>query len=101
MCRRQFIDFTGVTCTNCRWLLSNVFAKKSVEDIKSNFVLVSLYTDSGDDYLQKRNYQINRFKTAALPYYVILDKNDLVIGEFPGMTRDVDEFKRFLQEGLN
>ena len=99
--KKIFIDFTGVTCTNCRWMETNVFAKKSVEDIMSNFVLVSLYTDSGDNYLEKRDYQINRFKTAALPYYVILDKNDLVIGEFPGMTRDVEEFKRFLQEGLN
>jgi len=99
--QKIFIDFTGVTCTNCRWMETNVFAKKSVEDIMSNFVLVSLYTDSGDNYLEKRDYQINRFKTAALPYYVILDKNDLVIGEFPGMTRDVEEFKRFLQEGLN
>ena len=79
----------------------NIFAKKSVEDIMSNFVLVSLYTDSGENYLQKRDYQINRFKTAALPYYVILNKNDLVLGEFPGMTRDIEEFKRFLQEGLN
>ena len=99
--KKIFIDFTGVTCTNCRWMETNVFAKKSVEEIMSNFVLVSLYTDSGDNYLEKRDYQINRFKTAALPYYVILDKNDLVIGEFPGMTRDVEEFKRFLQEGLN
>ena len=67
----------------------------------SQYVLVGLYTDSGEGYLEKRAYQINRFETAALPYYVILDKNDLVIGEFPGMTRDVEEFKRFLQEGLN
>ena len=99
--KKIFIDFTGVTCTNCRWMETNVFAKKSVEDIMSNFVLVSLYTDSGENYLQKRDYQINRFKTAALPYYVILNKNDLVLGEFPGMTRDIEEFKRFLQEGLN
>ncbi len=99
--KRIFIDFTGVTCTNCRWMETNVFAKESVEEIMSKFVLVSLYTDSGDNYLEKRNYQINRFKTAALPYYVILDNDDLVISEFPGMTRDIDEFKKFLNDGLN
>lgn len=99
--KKIFIDFTGVTCTNCRWMETNVFAEQSVEDLMSQFILVSLYTDAGDNYLEKRDYQISRFKTAALPYYVILDKNDLVIDEFPGMTRDIEEFKSFLQKGLN
>jgi len=75
--KKIFIDFTGVTCTNCRWMETNVFAEQSVEDLMSQFILVSLYTDAGDNYLEKRDYQISRFKTAALPYYVILDKNDL------------------------
>ena len=99
--KKIFIDFTGVTCTNCRWMETNVFAEQSVEDIMSQFILVSLYTDAGDNYLEKRDYQISRFKTAALPYYVILDKNDLVIDEFPGMTRDIEQFKAFLENGLN
>ena len=99
--KKIFIDFTGVTCTNCRWMETNVFAEQSVEDIMSQFILVSLYTDAGDNYLEKRDYQISRFKTAALPYYVILDKNDLVIDEFPGMTRDIEQFKTFLENGLN
>ncbi len=99
--KKIFIDFTGVTCTNCRWMETNVFAEKSVEDLMSQFILVSLYTDAGDNYLEKRDYQISRFKTAALPYYVILDKNDLVIDEFPGMTRDIEQFKAFLEKGLN
>jgi thiol:disulfide interchange protein DsbD len=99
--KKIFIDFTGVTCTNCRWMETNVFAEQSVEDLMSQFILVSLYTDAGDNYLEKRDYQISRFKTAALPYYVILDKNDLVIDEFPGMTRDIEQFKTFLEKGLN
>ena len=99
--KKIFIDFTGVTCTNCRWMETNVFAEQSVEDLMSQFTLVSLYTDAGDNYLEKRDYQISRFKTAALPYYVILDKNDLVIDEFPGMTRDIEQFKNFLEKGLN
>ncbi|MDP6907640.1 MAG: cytochrome c biogenesis protein CcdA [Candidatus Marinimicrobia bacterium] len=99
--KKIFIDFTGVTCTNCRWMETNVFAEQSVENLMSQFILVSLYTDAGDNYLEKRDYQISRFKTAALPYYVILDKNDLVIDEFPGMTRDIEQFKTFLEKGLN
>ena len=96
-----FIDFTGVTCTNCRWMETNIFSINSVEELMSKYVLVSLYTDAGEGYLEKREYQINRFETAALPYYVILDSNDKVLSEFPGLTRNVEEFKDFLKTGLN
>ena len=96
-----FIDFTGVTCTNCRWMETNIFSINSVEELMSEYVLVSLYTDAGEGYLEKREYQINRFDTAALPYYVILDSNDKVLSEFPGLTRNVEEFKDFLKTGLN
>ncbi len=96
-----FIDFTGVTCTNCRWMETNIFSINSVEELMSEYVLVSLYTDAGEGYLEKREYQINRFETAALPYYVILDSNDKVLSEFPGLTRNVEEFKDFLKTGLN
>ena len=96
-----FIDFTGVTCTNCRWMETNIFSINSVEELISEYVLVSLYTDAGEGYLEKREYQINRFETAALPYYVILDNNDKVLSEFPGLTRNVEEFKDFLKTGLN
>ena len=96
-----FIDFTGVTCTNCRWMETNIFSINSVEELMSKYVLVSLYTDAGEGYLEKREYQINRFETAALPYYVILDSNDKVLSEFPGLTRNVEEFKAFLKTGLN
>jgi len=99
--RNIFIDFTGVTCTNCRWMETNIFTEESVEELMQKFVLVSLYTDAGDNYLAKRKYQIDRFETAALPYYVILDKEDSIIAEFPGMSRNVDDFIEFLQSGLD
>ena len=99
--RNIFIDFTGVTCTNCRWMETNIFTQESVEQLMEQFVLVSLYTDAGDNYLEKRQYQIERFETAALPYYVILDKEDSIIAEFPGMSRNVDDFIEFLESGLD
>ena len=99
--RNIFIDFTGVTCTNCRWMETNIFTQESVEELMKLFVLVSLYTDAGDNYLEKREYQIDRFETAALPYYVILDKEDSIIAEFPGMSRNVDDFIEFLESGLD
>ena len=99
--RNIFIDFTGVTCTNCRWMETNIFKQESVEELMEQFVLVSLYTDAVDNYLEKREYQIDRFETAALPYYVILDKEDSIIAEFPGMSRNVDDFIEFLESGLD
>ena len=95
-----FIDFTGVTCTNCRWMETNIFTINSIEEKLQKYVLVSLYTDSGKDFNQKRQYQIERFKTAALPFYVILDPSDNIIGTFPGLTRDKKEFESFLDKGL-
>ncbi|GIS36109.1 MAG: hypothetical protein Ct9H90mP7_1170 [Candidatus Neomarinimicrobiota bacterium] len=32
--------------------------------------LVQLYTDGGPNHRENQNYEIERFGTAALPYYV-------------------------------
>ena len=39
-------------------------------------ILVRLYTDGGENYREKQQYEIDRFGTAALPYYVILNPYD-------------------------
>ena len=65
-----------------------------------DFVLVRLYTDGGNNYRAKQQYEIDRFGTAALPYYVILSPEDDVLGKYPGMTRDLKEFLEFLDKGL-
>ena len=44
---------------------------------------------------------VTSIETAALPYYVILDKEDSIIAEFPGMSRNVDDFIEFLESGLD
>lgn len=95
-----FVDFTGYTCTNCRWMEANVFTDERVKQRFEKFVLVQLYTDAGENYREKQQYEIERFGTAALPYYVILSPEDDVIAEYPGLTRNIDEFVRFLDKGL-
>ena len=40
--------------------------------------------------------EIQRFKTAALPFYVILSPDDRVISTFPGMDTNQDNFINFL-----
>ncbi len=95
-----FIDFTGYTCTNCRWMEANIFTKQEVKDRFGQMILVQLYTDGGPNHREKQQYEIDRFGTAALPFYVILNPDDEVITTFPGMTRNLDDFLDFLDEGL-
>ena len=95
-----FIDFTGYTCTNCRWMEANTFTKTEVKHRFGEMILVQLYTDGGPNHRENQQYEIDRFGTAALPFYVILSPNDDVITTFPGMTRSLDDFLDFLDKGL-
>ena len=95
-----FIDFTGYTCTNCRWMEANIFTKREVKDRFNEMILVQLYTDGGPNHRENQEYEIERFGTAALPFYVILSPYDEIITTFPGMTRDLNNFLDFLDEGL-
>ncbi len=97
--KRVFIDFTGYTCTNCRWMEANVFPKKEVEAEMSKFVLARLYTDDGSEINTKQqDFQERTFQTVALPFYAILEADGKTVSTFPGLTRNVEEFVDFLQE---
>ena len=92
-----FIDFTGYTCTNCRWMEINIFEEEDVKLIFEDFILVKLYTDGKEDIHKKnRKLEIDRFGSAALPYYVILSPDDKILGTFPGMDPNKDNFINFL-----
>lgn len=98
--RNVFIDFTGYACTNCRWMEANVFPDPKIRDILDDYVLVHLYTDGqGEVYDRNRAFQQDRFGTVALPFYAIVSPDGAEIARFPGMTRDVDRFRKFLLKG--
>jgi len=97
--KRVFIDFTGYTCTNCRWMEANVFVKKEVEAEMSKFVLARLYTDGdGEIYEKQQQYLETNFQTVALPYYAILEPDGKTVSTFPGLTRNSADFVDFLQK---
>jgi len=97
--KRVFVDFTGYTCTNCRWMEANVFVKKEVEAEMKKYVLAKLYTDGdGEIYQRQQQFQEQTFQTVALPFYAIFDANGKVIATFPGLTRNTGEFVDFLQK---
>jgi thiol:disulfide interchange protein DsbD len=121
-----FIDFTGVTCTNCKINEANVFPMKDVRELLKKFVLVQLYTDRVPDKLyspeersafqgsatkqradanKNLDFQKLKFNTEQLPLYVVVkpDANSFVeVARYDeGKINDVSAFVKFLRSGLN
>ena len=95
-----FVDFTGYTCTNCRWMEANIFNRPDVGAELGQFVLARLYTDGeGEMYERQQSFQEKTFGTVALPLYAVVDSDGKVRATFTGLTRDPAEFIAFLQRG--
>jgi thiol:disulfide interchange protein DsbD len=96
----MFVDFTGYTCTNCRWMEANIFNRPDVAAQLGQFVLARLYTDGeGEIYERQQAFQEKTFGTVALPLYAIVDADGKVRSTFSGLTRDPAEFIAFLRRG--
>jgi Thiol:disulfide interchange protein len=97
--RLVFIDFTGYTCTNCRWMEANMFSRADVSSAMSQFVLSRMYTDGeGPIYEAQQKFQEDRFGTVALPLYAIVDARGRTVRTFSGLTRSPAEFLAFLND---
>jgi thiol:disulfide interchange protein DsbD len=97
--KRLFIDFTGYTCTNCRWMEANVFILPEVQAEMNKFVLSALYTDGeGEVYERQQRLEQEKFGTVALPFYAVVDAEGNTIATFPGLTRDPQVFVDFLKK---
>jgi thiol:disulfide interchange protein DsbD len=98
--KRVMVDFTGYTCTNCRWMEANMFPRHDVRTELEKFVRVRMYTDGeGEIFQRQQRLQQAMFKTVALPYYAILEADGTPVATFPGLTRDPAEFVTFLKKG--
>ncbi len=96
-----FIDFTGFTCTNCRWMESKMFTKKNVAELLDQYVKVKLFTDRPEEpYKSNKKLQMQKFNSIELPLYVILTPEEKLIAT-KAFTRDEQEFIDFLKKGLN
>ena len=94
-----FVDFTGYTCTNCRWMERNVFPQAPVESELKNFVRVRLYTDNRVNGAELQAYQEKTFGTVELPLYAVLDSDGKPVGKPVGKTDSPDAFASFLRGG--
>jgi thiol:disulfide interchange protein len=97
--KRVFVDFTGYTCTNCRWMDVNMLPRPEVREQLAKYVLVRLYTDGEGELFQKQQrLQQEKYKTVALPYYAVENADGSPVANFPGLTRDPARFVGFLQK---
>ena len=93
------INFTGVTCTNCRQMENGVFPRSEVQAELKNYVLAELYTDRGtpaDDANQKLEDKL--VNNIALPYYVVVSPDGKVLKTIDGL-RTPEVFAQFLRQG--
>ena len=82
--------------------LKETVEEKEIVKLFDKFILVKLYTDGREaKHKRYRDLEINRFKTAALPYYVVLNSDDEEISTFPGYNTNVELFRKFLEDSIN
>ncbi|MGD0089118.1 MAG: cytochrome c biogenesis protein CcdA [Planctomycetota bacterium] len=100
------VDFSGYTCTNCRWMETKMFPLPEVAALLKEFVRVRLYTDGRSNAEETARSHRNqallqeRYQTTALPFYAIVGPEGKDIATFPGLTRDVQLFTEFLESGV-
>jgi thiol:disulfide interchange protein DsbD len=81
---------------------ANMFPRPDVRAALDTFVRARLYTDGrGVLYEKQQRLQQERFRTVALPLYAIIDPEQRAIATFAGLTRDPQEFLRFLRSAGN
>ena len=86
-----------------------MFPKPEIKQLLDQYIIVQLYTDKVPPKVQQpatsaaENYDLllNRFGSAQLPLYVILDANDEEIARYEeGKINNVEAFTEFLRKPL-
>lgn len=112
------LDFTGHGCVNCREMEAAVLSDGDVlSKLDGEFIVVSLYVDDrtelpepfcvlDDEYYEvgeKWSFlQKHKFGAAAQPFYVVVDSDGKLMGKRTfSFNKDVEDFKKFLDEGLD
>jgi thiol:disulfide interchange protein DsbD len=92
------IDFTGYACTNCHWMKANMFPRPEIQSALKDLIIVDLYTDGTDaDSEKNQRLEDQKFGTASIPFYALVDADQNVIATFPQLTRNPQEFRAFLE----
>jgi thiol:disulfide interchange protein DsbD len=115
-----FIDFKGHACANCKLMEARVWSDPEVlKRLRDNFVIIALYLDdrtqvpesewiisSVDGKTKKtigkinEDLEISKFKTNAMPLYVIADHEGNPLNEPMPTNLNIEEYKKWLDEGV-
>ncbi|SEJ05161.1 thiol:disulfide interchange protein DsbD [Myroides marinus] len=115
------LDFTGFACVNCRKMEDYVWSEPAVLGVlKNDIVLISLYVDDKKELPESEQYisettgkkvktignkwsdfQMKNYHANAQPYYIVLDKDGNRLNEAVGYTPDAEEYKTWLESGIN
>ena len=118
--RPIFLDFTGVTCTNCKINERDIFPQAAIREEFQKFEKIKLYTDEvpaafyvtdpgkkarDAEGEANRDFQSGVFKDIALPLYAVLlpqaDGKVKVLGVYDeGKINDPAKFAAFLKDAL-
>jgi thiol:disulfide interchange protein DsbD len=114
------IDFKGHACANCKRMEAKVWSDPEIlRRLRENFVIIELYVDdrtqlpenewiiSAVDGKQKKtigkiyeDLEILKFKTNALPLYVIADHDGNPLNKPMPTNLNIGEYKSWLDEGV-
>jgi Thiol:disulfide interchange protein len=114
------LDFKGHACANCKRMEAKVWSDPEILGrLRDNFVIIELYVDdrtqlpenewivSSIDGKQKKtigkiyeDLEISKFKTNALPLYVIADYEANPLNKPIPTNLNVGEYKNWLDEGV-
>jgi thiol:disulfide interchange protein DsbD len=115
-----FIDFTGHGCVNCREMEANVWSAPEVlKRLQNDYVVVALYADDKTELPENEWYtsaydgkvkktigkqntdlQITKYIANAQPLYVLIDGDEQKLTQPKAYDLNVDNFVKFLDEGL-
>jgi thiol:disulfide interchange protein DsbD len=115
------IDFKGHACANCKRMEAKVWSDPEIlSRLRDNFVIIELYVDdrtqlpenewimSVIDGKQKKtigkiceDLEISKFRTNALPLYVIADYEGNPLNKPMPTNLNVGEYKNWLDEGVS
>jgi hypothetical protein len=77
---------------------ANMFPRPEIRSALKDLIIVDLYTDGTDTESEKNQKLENeKFATASIPFYALIDSDQNVIATFPQLTRNPQEFLSFLE----
>ncbi len=114
------LDFKGHACANCKLMEAKVWSNPEIlRRLRENFVIIALYADDRtslpesdwvtsalDGKVKKtigkvnEELEIKKFKTNALPLYVITDEDGNALVDPMPTNLNVEEYKEWLDKGI-